>query len=166
MKIGVSSYSLRKHAAATKCSYVDLCNIAKEMGFEGIEFVNLDNKDYTMGTDDIFACAEKIRKHCEAIGLEILAYTVDGNLLAENIDAEIEKLKKCVDVAEALGAPVMRHDACSRLPNVPRANWKSGWQMRRISPKCTTKTTITVKMWSWRCSTKLRRMHWSRTQPR
>ena len=116
MKIGVSSYSLRKHAAATKCSYVDLCNIAKEMGFEGIEFINLDNKDYTMGTDDIFACAEKIRKHCEAIGLEILAYTVDGNILAEDFDAEFERLKKCVDVAEALGAPVMRHDVCYSLP--------------------------------------------------
>ena len=37
MKIGVSSYSFKKHILATKCSYLELCNTVKQMGFSGIE---------------------------------------------------------------------------------------------------------------------------------
>ena len=89
--------------------------IAKEIGFEGIEFVNLKNEKWGE-TDDEFDIAERIRRHCEEIGLEIIAYTVGANFLAENVDAEMTKLKHCVDVAKALGAPLMRHDVVYKLP--------------------------------------------------
>jgi len=123
MKIGVSSYSFRKHILATKCSYIDICNIAKEMGYEGIEFVDLDNKEFAV-TNDPMACAKEIREHCEKIGLEIIAYTVGANILADDFEKEYERLCGCIDVAKELGSPVMRHDACSRLPAAPRANWE------------------------------------------
>ena len=58
MKTGVSSYSFRKHIVATKCNYIDICNIAKEMGFEGIEFVDLDNREFGITTDPM-ACARR-----------------------------------------------------------------------------------------------------------
>jgi sugar phosphate isomerase/epimerase len=49
--------------------------------------------------------------------LEIIAYTVGANLLADNIEDEVAKLKHHVDVAEALGAPLMRHDVVYKLRN-------------------------------------------------
>ena len=45
MKLGVSSYSFSKYLASTQCGYVEICDIAKEIGFEGIEFINLKNND-------------------------------------------------------------------------------------------------------------------------
>lgn len=115
MKLGVSSYSFSKHLAATKCGYEAICDIAKEIGFEGIEFINLKNEKWCE-TDDELVTAERLRRHCKEIGLEIIAYTVGANLLSESIDAEMAKVKHCIDVAEALGAPLLRHDVTYKLP--------------------------------------------------
>ena len=108
MKIGVSSYSFRKYMAATGASYIDICDKAKELGFDGIEFIPL--------TDcNALEMAKEIKAHCEKIGLPIIAYTVGANLLADDIEAEVARLKECVDVCEALGAPLMRHDVAGKL---------------------------------------------------
>ncbi len=118
MKIGISSYSFRKHIIQTHCNYFDICDIAKEIGFDGIEFIDLDNKEFGI-TNDALATAAEIREYCKKIGLEVTAYTVGANLLAQDIDAELERLRGCVDVAATLGAPVMRHDVCYSLPSTP-----------------------------------------------
>ena len=41
MKVGVSSYSFSKYLQQTGCNYLKLCDLAKEMGFDGIEFTDL-----------------------------------------------------------------------------------------------------------------------------
>jgi len=123
MKIGVSSYSFSKYLTETKCGYLAICDIAKEMGFEGIEFVSLKNEKWGEDGDE-FEIAAKIREHCANIGLEIIAYTVGANFLSDNIEAEMAKLKRCVDVAEALGAPVMRHDVVYSLRKIPNYTYR------------------------------------------
>ena len=123
MKIGVSSYSFAKHISSTDCTYIDICNLAKEFGFDGIEFVDLDFHGFPL-KGDMMSCAKEIREHCEKIGLEICAYTVGGDFLKQDIDAEVERLFRCVDVAEALGAKVMRHDVCYALPTDRRFTWQ------------------------------------------
>lgn len=123
MKIGVSSYSFAKHIGSTDCTYIDICNLAKEFGFDGIEFVDLDFHGFPL-KGDMMSCAKEIREHCEKIGLEICAYTVGGDFLKQDIDAEVERLFRCVDVAEALGAKVMRHDVCYALPTDRRFTWQ------------------------------------------
>ena len=115
MKIGVSSYSFRKYIMAEKCDYIKVCDLAKELGFDGIEFIPLEEKSFGI-TEDPLACAKEIREHCEKIGLEIIAYTVGANLVGENGEAEVEKLFRHIDVAEALGAKLLRHDVCFALP--------------------------------------------------
>ena len=117
MKIGVSSYSFRKYQKATSASYIDLCDRAKELGFEGIEFIDLK-------TEDDLSEAAAIRAHCESIGLPIVAYTIGANLQCEDLAAEVARLKGCVDVAAALGAPVMRHDVASALRNIAGYTWE------------------------------------------
>lgn len=116
MKIGVSSYSFSAYRGSTGASYVDLCVKAKELGFDGIEFIDL-------GGDEIEE-AKKIRAKCEEIGLTIAAYTIGANMLADDIDAEVERLCRKVDVAVALGAPVMRHDAAFALKDKPGYTWE------------------------------------------
>ena len=45
MKLGVSSYSFRKYILKEKCDYIKICDLAKEMGFDGIEFTDLSPAD-------------------------------------------------------------------------------------------------------------------------
>ena len=79
MKIGVSSYSFKKYIQDTHCDYIRICDLAKEMGYDGIEFIDLDNKAFGI-TDDPMKTAAEIREHCAAIGLDIIAYTVGAVL--------------------------------------------------------------------------------------
>ncbi len=109
MKIGVSSYSFSKYMKATGCNYIDICNIAKEIGYDGIEFIDLNPE---ISGKDVMATAREIREHCAGIGLEVSAYTIGANFLAEDPEAETQRVMACVDVAAELGASVMRHDAC------------------------------------------------------
>ncbi len=118
MKIGVSSYSFSAYLSATKCGYLKICDIAKEIGFDGIEFIGLNNKDWGIFGDEI-ETARALRAYCDKLGLDIPAYTVGADLLADDIDSEMEKLKHSVDVCEALGAPVMRHDVTYKLRKIP-----------------------------------------------
>jgi sugar phosphate isomerase/epimerase len=114
MKIGVSSYSFSKYLKATKCGYIEICDKAKEMGFDGIEFIDLINEAYGV-TGDALEVAREVRAHCESIGLEIVAYTIGSDFFREDVRGEIERVKRCVDVCEALGAKVMRHDTVWNL---------------------------------------------------
>ena len=123
MKIGVSSYSFRKHILTTKCDYIEICDKAKEMGFDGIEFINLDNKDWGI-TDDAMKTANEIKEHCAKIGLDVIAYTIGANFLCEDKEAEVARLCHEIDVAEALGAPVLRHDVCYALPEGHLYSWR------------------------------------------
>ena len=115
MKLGVSSYSFRKYLLKEKCDYIKICDLAKEMGFDGIEFTPLDDPAYGITTDPM-KTAKEIREHCEKIGLEICAYTVGVDLAGPNGEDELKKLLGYIDVCEALGAKTLRHDVCYSLP--------------------------------------------------
>ncbi len=117
MKLSVSSYSFGKYRKETGCTYLDLCDKAKALGFEGIEFIDLEG-------DDPLSLAREIRQRCENVGLPIVAYTVGADFLAEDIEAEVARVCACVDVCEALGAPLLRHDVCSKLPDDPLYSWE------------------------------------------
>lgn len=114
MKLGVSSYSFRKYILQEKCDYIKICDLAKEMGFDGIEFTPLEDKSYGI-TDDPIKTAKEIRAHCEKIGLEICAYTVGVDLAGPKGDEELKALLRHIDVCEALGARTLRHDVCYSL---------------------------------------------------
>ena len=93
MKIGVSSYSFSKYMQATGANYIDICNIAKEYGFDGIEFIDL-NLDY-QPAESVTALAETIREHCAKIGLEIAAETPDEiaiSIAAQMIECRAKSL--------------------------------------------------------------------------
>lgn len=108
MKFSVSSYSFQKLLNEKKYTQLDLIKAAKDMGFEGIEYTDLMPPE---GVSDL-EYAAKLRAEAEKQGMEIVNYTVGANFLSEKgLEKEVERLCGQVDVAEALGAKGMRHDA-------------------------------------------------------
>ena len=113
MKIGVSSYSFSKYMKETGCNYFKICDIAKEIGFDGIEFIELEHDAKSVeAAGSQVAFAEQLREHCAKLGLEISAYTIGADFIDR--ENEVERLKGQVDVAVALGVNVMRHDVTWR----------------------------------------------------
>ena len=114
MKIGVSSYSFSKYIDKTGCDYFHLCDKAKELGFDGIEFINLDWKGLSQSP---LRSAKEISEYCKSIGLEIAAYTVGADFFkTDDPAATVAVLKQSVQVAAALSVKVMRHDVVWSLP--------------------------------------------------
>lgn len=133
MNIGVSSYSFAKHTRQTGCNYLELCDLAKELGFDGIEFTDLTAAECEkLGVSTPLECAALIRKHCDEIGLAVAAYTVGADFLREDIEAEVARLCDCVDVAAALGVSVMRHDATFQTPTEYLFGWRE--VIEKIAP--------------------------------
>jgi len=102
MQISVSSYSF----AQLKKDPAELIGLASEMGFAAIEFIDTD-----------LETAYRLREESERVGLPIIAYTVGADFLtAESIETEAQRLCAQVDIAEVLGAQVIRHDASQGFP--------------------------------------------------
>lgn len=111
MKIGVSSYSFSKYMNQTKADYFTICDLAKKMGYDVIEFIDLSLE--VQPAESLTKLAKAIRRHCQEIGLPIAAYTVSADFLRPN---EVQTVMEKVDIAETLGAKVLRHDASWSLP--------------------------------------------------
>lgn len=113
MKTCVSSYSYSRLIKKGDITILDAIDKTAELGFDAFEVAGftapagVDRAEY----------AKQIRARCEEKGLPIASYTIGGNLLAEDQNAEVERLKGEVDLAAILGAPVMRHDAASGVPD-------------------------------------------------
>lgn len=112
MKASVSSYSFAQLMRDGSHTQLSLIALAKEMGFEAIEFTDLTPPE---GMSEM-EYARALRAEAEKQGLAISAYTVGANLLAADIEREIARLKAKVDVAAAMGAPLLRHDAYFAFP--------------------------------------------------
>lgn len=140
MKIGVSSYSFSKYMSETGANYFKIADIAKEMGFEGIEFIDLSLD--VQPAESQLALAKEIRAYCDSIELPIVAYTIGADFIDR--ENEVERLKGQVDVAEALGVKVMRHDVTWRRD----VDWReiverTAGQIREVAEYAATKGITT-----------------------
>lgn len=106
MKFSVSSYSYSKAVSAGEYKEIELISLAKEMGFDGIEFAEIHTPDGLTKKE----YAAQLKSQAQKVGIEIVAYCIGANLLYDT-QKEIDRLKSEVDICEILGAPVMRHDA-------------------------------------------------------
>ncbi|MBE5806961.1 MAG: sugar phosphate isomerase/epimerase [Clostridiales bacterium] len=108
MDIGVSSYSFSGYMRQTSATLADICGIAKDMGFDGIEFIDLPAE----GHADELEQADALRARCDELGLPVVAYTVRADFLED--EREADRLKQKLEVAAHLGAKLMRHDVTWR----------------------------------------------------
>ena len=115
MKLSVSSYSFSQYIRQGKMTQFDTIAKAKELGFEAIEFTDIDGKgDYALQSEN----ARKLRLEADRLSMQINAYTIGGCLFQETqeaMDGEVERLKRQVDIAKILGAPILRHDVTYNL---------------------------------------------------
>ncbi|MBQ3149699.1 MAG: sugar phosphate isomerase/epimerase [Clostridia bacterium] len=108
MKTCVSSYSFSRYVRESGATQLQLISLAKEMGFDAIEFTDLCPPEGV----DVLDYAKQLREEAEKLSMPIANYTIGADFLnAEDLDAEIERLYTRVDIAQALGALGMRHDA-------------------------------------------------------
>lgn len=110
MKISVSSYSFSQLLNSGECTQLTLVELAKQMGFDAIEFTDLCPPEGI--TEEEYA--KQIKAESERVGLPVSSYTVGADFInAQNIEDEIARICRKVDTASILGVKVMRHDATS-----------------------------------------------------
>lgn len=103
MKISVSSYSY----SALGTDDFSRMRLAKEMGFDGIEFAEINPPE---GVDKA-EHAKALKVLSDELSLPITNYAIGADFVNKDCDSEIERLKGEIDIAEILGVKVMRHDA-------------------------------------------------------
>ncbi|MCI8554836.1 MAG: sugar phosphate isomerase/epimerase [Clostridiales bacterium] len=129
MKYGVSSYNYRRH----QINCFDAAEQAKKTGFDHIEYIDLNETE----AGDMCEVARRLHTHCEALGLEIWCYTVQADFLwgsGGDLKAEIERIKAKIDIGEALGVHLMRHDASTGWPEGKEGTFDEA--VERIAAAC------------------------------
>ncbi|MHC1696184.1 MAG: sugar phosphate isomerase/epimerase family protein [Eubacteriales bacterium] len=115
MKLSVTSYSFSQLFANGSSNQLDCVSRAKDMGFEAIEFTDLSPHDGS--TEEEYAV--KIGAEAKRVGITVANYTIGADFLfGSNGDtkAEIERVKRKIDVAALMGATGLRHDATYGFP--------------------------------------------------
>lgn len=110
MKFALTTYSLSQLRRNNGVSETELVSIAKELGFDGIEFAEINPAE---GQDKI-EYAKTLKAECEKVGITPTQYSIGADFINGSdgdLEKEIERLKYEVDVAVALGVSGMRHDA-------------------------------------------------------
>ncbi|UQZ36897.1 sugar phosphate isomerase/epimerase [Paenibacillus sp. PK3_47] len=131
MKLGVSTYSLYKAIQAGEMSVLDVIEWTASAGGEHVEIVPVGYNLYEQE-----GLAEQIRSKAEAYGIELSNYAVRGNLITdseESFRAEIERLKREVDMAVRLGVKLVRHDAATH-PDISVQHYLA--QLPRLADGC------------------------------
>ncbi|KAB8134176.1 sugar phosphate isomerase/epimerase [Gracilibacillus oryzae] len=114
MKLGMSSYSLANAIHSGEMTILDVIQWTKDQGGEHIEIVPIG---YTL-TDNPELVQDIVVKAKE-LGIEISNYAIGADFLAgddQHFAAELERVKKEVDIANALGVKRMRHDVSFKPP--------------------------------------------------
>lgn len=119
MKISVTTYSFQKLIDSGEITKADCIAKAKELGFEAIDITELFPTEEETASEQAVKLAEESRR----AGIPVSSYTVKADFLTGSngdLDQEVERVKKQVDIAEILGAPCMRHDASFGYPKETR----------------------------------------------
>ena len=102
MKTAVSSYSFGEYVKPEKLGLKGVIAKAKEMGFDGIELLERDVESVER--------AKELAAYAAEVGIEIASLCVGADFINKDLEEEIARVKGLVDIAAALGTPVMRHD--------------------------------------------------------
>ncbi len=110
MKTSASTYSFNRLLLDNKETQLSLIPLVKNMGYDAIEFVGINPHDGSTKEE----YAKKLSEECKKYELEISNLTLGADFInGFNGDtrAQIEDLKRNIDLAVVLGAKSIRHDA-------------------------------------------------------
>lgn len=105
MKLGVSSYCFRKLMASGEMDLIGVLDWVAASPAGHVEVAAVDG-DYYLEHDDV---VRKAATHAADIGVPIVNYLVSGDLRTAG-SAEIDQLRRQLDVAHRFGARIFRHD--------------------------------------------------------
>lgn len=108
MKTCISTYSFWQAFCGGKISYPGMLEKSKKLGCTGIEFVV--NDVAPDGKTDLADFWMNLADEARKFDLEIPIYTTGANFFVKDVDAEVERIKRHVDLASACGIKLMRHD--------------------------------------------------------
>lgn len=108
MKFAVSSYSFQQYLRDGRMTQLDCVLKAKEMGFDAIEFTDLQPPE-GVGEEEY---AQQIAQECKKVGLTVSNYTVFADFLANDPKTEAQRLMKRWMLHRSLEAPV-----CDMMPH-------------------------------------------------
>ena len=94
MKIAVSSYSFSQAFQDGRMTIMDVIPTAKEMGFDGIEFVRQGQT-----IEELKELAPKLKAQAEEYGIEIISYMAGADFLLNGIEKQVNDLKQEVEIA-------------------------------------------------------------------
>lgn len=109
MKISISSYSYDQYLKSGKMTLPETIKKSAEIGFEAIEFIDLDKN---LSQNERLNLAKELKSTAEGCGIEICAYTIGANLFktGTEFDREFDRIKAELEIADTLGAKILRHD--------------------------------------------------------
>jgi sugar phosphate isomerase/epimerase len=107
MKLAVSTYSLSRWRNEQHKTLEQSLDWIAGSGVRAVEFTGIGEE-----SDDLLRRAAGLRKRCEKLGLKVVGYCVNAELLVAPAQQKkaVARLKDQVDVAGELGAGSMRHD--------------------------------------------------------
>ncbi len=111
MKFSVSSYSYMQGMRSGRLTLEDVVDTAARQGFQGIEFV-----PFGAFSDETLARAKALGRRAREAGMDVVCYAVGNDFLAQPVADCVQKLTGELKIAEALGAPLMRHDETAGFP--------------------------------------------------
>jgi len=108
MKLAISTYSFYRWRNERKKTIEDSIDVIAKLDVAGVEFAGLDRLD----ADGTPKRAAALRKYAEKRKLEVAGYCTGAELFVPPSQQRnaVARLKREVDVAQALGATKMRHD--------------------------------------------------------
>lgn len=111
MKLGVSLYSFHKYAR-DKEGVKSSIEKAVELGFDGLDFVEVG-----LGYEEYLDYAKEIRIFCKERSIEPVCFCTGAEFLkSDDISNVVDRVKRNIDIAEAYGCSVFRHDISSGFP--------------------------------------------------
>ena len=99
IKYCVSTYSFNKLIKKGEMTQFDTIRKAKEMGFDGIEFVELNARD----GEDIKAYAQRLKEEADKVGIEIANFCMGADFIKE----EMFQSQKSLTVLRVLLTPLL-----------------------------------------------------------
>lgn len=112
MKIGLSTYSLSRAITAGEMTVLQAIRWIADNGGEAVE---ISPSGFSLVDND--ALVRDVVRSAKEAGIDIASYTIGADLTPRaerEVRAEIERLKRNVDIGAALGVKRMRHDVISR----------------------------------------------------
>jgi len=116
-KLSLAQWSLNKLIFTGKADPMDFASTAKEMGFEGLEYVSQlytsENVNFSMKEAGLQNILNELKKRSDSLGLENLLIMIDGEGDLSFSDEEathtaVDNHKKWIDAAQFLGCHSIR----------------------------------------------------------